>query len=57
VQDDWNEQFYKRGWTDVSIPSAILPSFTPIWLVVVVLGVVAAYAFRREDGQASYSAA
>ena len=26
VQDAWNEQLVKRGWTDSSIPSAILPS-------------------------------
>ena len=35
VQDAWNEQFAKRGWTDTRIPSAILPSASPIWLVVV----------------------
>ena len=43
VQDAWNEQLFKRGWTETSIPSAILPSLTPIWLVVVLLGVVCAW--------------
>ena len=46
----------KRGWAETTIPSAILPSLTPIWEVVVALGLLAAFAFRREDEQASYSA-
>lgn len=56
VQDAWNEQVYKRGWTGTSIPSAILPSVTPIWLVVIALAVVVTFALRREDTQTSYSA-
>lgn len=56
VQDGWNEQIVKRGWTDASIPSALLPGLRPIWAVVVGLGVLAALAFRREDDRASYSA-
>ena len=56
VQDAWNEQLVKRGWTDTSIPSALLPSLTPIWLVVAGLAVVAAAALRREQRQTSYSA-
>ena len=55
-QDAWNEQIVKRGWADTTIPSAILPSLTPIWGVVVALGLLATFAFRREDEQASYSA-
>jgi len=57
VQDAWNEQLVKRGWTDASIPSALLPSFKPIWLVVGGLAVVATVALRREQSQTSYSAA
>ena len=57
VQDAWNEQIVKRGWTDASIPSAILPSAKPIWLVVVALAVVAALVLLREDKRTSYSAA
>jgi hypothetical protein len=57
VQDAWNEQLYKRGWTDASIPSALLPSLTPIWLVVIGLGVIVMLAFRWEDEHPSYSAA
>ncbi len=34
VQDAWNEQIVKRGWTDASIPSALLPGAKPIWVVV-----------------------
>ena len=56
VQDAWNEQLVKRGTTGVSIPSAILPSLSLIWLVVVTLGVLATVAFFREPKQASYSA-
>jgi hypothetical protein len=54
VQDDWNEQLYKRGWTDASIPSALLPSAKPIWLVVAALAVLATTALLREER--SYSA-
>jgi hypothetical protein len=57
VQDAWNEQLVKRGWTDASIPSALLPSLTPIWLVVLGLAVAATVALRREERQTSYSAA
>jgi hypothetical protein len=49
VQDGWNEQSVKRGWTGASIPSAILPSAKPIWLVVFALGVGAALVLLRED--------
>ena len=38
------------------IPSALLPSLTPIWLVVIALAVVATLALRREERRASYSA-
>jgi len=57
VQDAWNEQLYKRDWTGASIPSAILPSLTPIWLVVVGLAAIATVALLREDkAPTSYSA-
>ncbi len=56
VQDAWNEQLVKRGWTDASIPSALLPGLKPIWAVVLVLAAVAGLAFRREDERTSYSA-
>lgn len=56
VQDTWNEQLVKRGWVDTSIPSTLLPSFTPIWLVVVGLGIAMAVALLREDKTPSYSA-
>ena len=56
VQDAWGEQIVKRGWTDTSIPSAILPSAKPIWLVVIGLAVLASVVLLREDKRASYSA-
>jgi hypothetical protein len=57
VQDLWHEQIVKRGWTDASIPSALLPGPRPIWLVIVALAVLAALALLRETKSASYSAA
>ncbi|HEX5028317.1 MAG TPA: hypothetical protein VFV56_05840 [Gaiellaceae bacterium] len=56
VQDAWNEQLVKRGWLDAGIPSALLPSLSWIWLVVLGLGVLAAAALLREGSTASYSA-
>jgi hypothetical protein len=49
VQDLWHEQAVKRGWTDLDIPSALLPGARPIWLVIVVLAVVATGVLLRED--------
>jgi hypothetical protein len=54
VQDAWNEQLFKRGSTDLSIPSALLPGMTPIWGVILALGVLATVVLLREDK--SYSA-
>jgi hypothetical protein len=56
VQDAWNEQLVKRGWTDASIPSALLPGVKPVWLVVVLLAVGATFVLLREDKRTSYSA-
>jgi hypothetical protein len=50
VQDLWHEQVVKRGWTDVDIPSALLPGLRPIWLVIVVLAALATIVLLREDG-------
>jgi hypothetical protein len=54
VQDAWNEQLVKRGWTDSAIPSALLPGVKPIWGVVVAFAVVATVVLLREEK--SYSA-
>lgn len=54
AQDAWNEQLYKRGWIEISIPSAILPGLRPIWIVVVALAVLATALLLREEK--SYSA-
>jgi hypothetical protein len=48
VQDAWNEQLVKRGWTDASISSALLPGVKPVWLVVVLLAVGATFVLLRE---------
>jgi hypothetical protein len=40
ANDIWFEQIVKRGWTDLEIPSALQPSFSAVWLVIV-LGMVA----------------
>jgi hypothetical protein len=56
AQDAWNEQIVKRGWTEEGIPSALLPGLTPIWAVVLGVGVISALAFLREPKRTSYSA-
>jgi hypothetical protein len=55
VQDLWNEQVVKRGWTDASIPSALVPGARPIWLVVTALAIIAVLALFRETDSPSYS--
>jgi hypothetical protein len=55
VQDAWNEQIVKRGWTGEGIPSALLPSVSPIWVVVLALAALSTLVLLRE--QKSYSAA
>jgi hypothetical protein len=57
AQDAWNEQIVKRGWTDEGIPSALLPGFEPVWVVVIGLAVVSAFVLLREGRRTSYSAA
>ena len=57
AQDAWNEQIVKRGWTDASIPSVLLPGVKPIWAVVIGVAVVATIVLLREDRRTSYSAA
>jgi len=49
VQDAWNEQLVKRGTLDQQIPSAILPSLSWIWLVILVLAALTALTLRRES--------
>lgn len=56
AQDGWNEQIVKRGWTDASIPSALLPGVKPIWAVVLGVAVIATIVLLREDKRTSYSA-
>ena len=54
VQDAWNEQVVKRGWTDAGIPSALLPGAKPIWGLVILLAVTATLVLLQEEK--SYSA-
>ena len=54
VQDAWNEQVVKRGWTDAGIPSALLPGARPIFGIVVAGAFVATLVLLREEK--SYSA-
>ncbi|MBA3434728.1 MAG: hypothetical protein H0U08_11630 [Actinobacteria bacterium] len=49
AQDLWFEQVVKRGWTDASIPAALLPGLRPIWAVVVVLAALATLVLVREN--------
>jgi WD40-like Beta Propeller Repeat len=52
VNDAWYEQFVKRGWTSVTIPSVILPAPNLAWALIVVVGVGVGLLFLRtaEDG-------
>ena len=48
VQDLWHEQLVKRGWTEWGIPSAVLPSVSVIWaLVLLATATVYALGFAR----------
>ena len=49
AQDLWREQVVKRGWTEVDIPSALVPGARPIWLVIVVLAALATLILLREN--------
>jgi hypothetical protein len=51
VQDAWTEQLVKRGTLDWTIPSAILPSLSWVWLAILVLAVLTALALRAESGR------
>jgi hypothetical protein len=56
VQDAWNEQVVKRGWTDELIPSALLPGIEPIWGVVLAVAALGVLVLLRESGRTAYSA-
>lgn len=49
AQDLWFEQVVKRGWTDASIPSALVPAPRPIWVVIVALAALATIVLVREN--------
>jgi hypothetical protein len=49
AQDAWNEQLVKRGTLDWKIPEAILPSFSAVWFVIIVLAALTALALRGES--------
>jgi hypothetical protein len=49
VQDLWHEQVVKRGWSELEIPSALVPGVRPIWLVIIALAVAATAVLLRED--------
>jgi hypothetical protein len=38
LNDGWNEQIVKRGWTDWKIPSVLQPGITWMWGLVIVAG-------------------
>ncbi|HET9939014.1 MAG TPA: hypothetical protein VFQ28_09490 [Gaiella sp.] len=48
AQDYWNEQLVKRGWLDWRIPSALEPRPEPVWLAILGLAAVTAFALRAE---------
>jgi hypothetical protein len=56
VQDLWFEQVVKRGWTDTTIPSALLPGARPIWAVILLLAAASTVVMLREEPTASRAA-
>jgi len=53
AQDLWREQVVKRGWTEVDLPSALVPGARPVWLVILVLAALATMLLLREDDSRS----
>jgi hypothetical protein len=54
VQDLWHEQVVKRDWTSWDIPSALVPSFSVMWgLVLGATVLLYVFGFARRDGVAS----
>ncbi len=49
VQDAWNEQLVKRGTLDWTIPSAILPSLSWVWLAILVIAALTALVLLGES--------
>jgi uncharacterized protein involved in copper resistance len=43
VEDFWDEQVVKRGWTDARLPSLLNPELSPAWAAIVLSG-LAVYA-------------
>jgi len=48
VQDFWNEQLFKRGTVDWTMPSALYPGAKGVTLATIVIAVVAAWLISRE---------
>ena len=48
AEDLWHEQVVKRGWAEWRIPSALHPTLSPVWLVILGLAACAAIALRHE---------
>ena len=51
LNDGWNEQIVKRGWTDWKIPSVLQPSLSWMWALLLVAGAaiyVTAFHQRRD---------
>jgi hypothetical protein len=51
VNDAWQEQITKRGWTDWRVPSVTTPDLTIAWGVVVLGSILIALVLRRFDGE------
>lgn len=48
AQDAWLEQVVKRDWADWRIPDALRPDLAPVWLVMIGLAGLCAWALRAE---------
>jgi len=52
AEDGWHEQLVKRGTLDWRIPSAKVPSLSPVWLVILGLTLLAFAVLSREQRKA-----
>lgn len=57
AEDAWHEQLVKRGTLDWKIPSAKVPSLSPVWLVILGLTIVVFGVLSHERRAASVSGA
>jgi hypothetical protein len=53
LNDDWYEQVVKRGWASFSMPSVLLPSASPAWALILVVGLAIGVLFLHSADEGS----